>query len=73
MVEDKTLLSAESLKKKSEAILRRTSSMGQKEQADTLETECPLGETGRPLIKAREAESATSGRENSSFRIGTQV
>lgn len=27
--------------------------MGQKEQADTLETECPLGETGRPLIKAR--------------------
>ncbi|KAJ1063908.1 hypothetical protein K5549_009220 [Capra hircus] len=56
VVEDKTLLSAESLKEERQ-ILRRTSSMGQKEQADTLETECPLGETGRPLIKARSRKS----------------
>ena len=56
VVEEKDLLSVESLKEEQQ-ILRKTSLVCQKEQANTLETEYTLGETGRPLIKPQNKKS----------------
>ncbi|OWK04762.1 MACF1, partial [Cervus elaphus hippelaphus] len=56
VVEDKHLLSVESLQEEWQ-ILRKTSLVCQKEQANTVETEYTLGETGRPLIKPQSKKS----------------
>ena len=56
VVEDKNLLSVESLKEEWQ-ILRKTSLTCQKEQANTRETEYTPGETGRPLVKPQSKKS----------------
>ncbi|XP_026964809.1 microtubule-actin cross-linking factor 1 isoform X4 [Sagmatias obliquidens] len=56
LVEDKDPFPVESPKEEWQT-LRKTSFMCQKEQADTLETEYTLGETGRPLIKPQSRKS----------------
>ncbi|KAB0404951.1 hypothetical protein E2I00_002352, partial [Balaenoptera physalus] len=56
LVEDKDPLPVEPLKEEWQT-LRETSFMCQKEQANTLDIEYTLGETGRPLIKPQSKKS----------------